>query len=168
MPAAVIWYLMTFVDELEVPLPDGTDWRIRHIEKHLWPPLPGSLVQPPPNSGTFTGAVFATPAHCIRKIGGHALESCGYHNQDTRLGNRLARRYPSYLSTSSTTTALHLGLTWHMQNMHNVATLRTAYGPARDPKIANGGDTFWTSSWFDTAYRVSFTLDAPNRRTTIA
>jgi glycosyltransferase involved in cell wall biosynthesis len=156
LPQAAVWYLMTFVDQNHKPLPAGTDWRIPHIEKNLSTRLPGALIKPDIHSMLFTGAIFATTRHIIRTIGGHALETCGYHNQDTRLGNRIARLFPSYISTSVHTRSEHLGTTWHMQHRTESKTLRDAYGPPRDPKICNGGPTFWNSSWFNNAYRLTW------------
>jgi glycosyltransferase involved in cell wall biosynthesis len=153
-PEAAIWFLMTFVDQDHKALPSGEDWRIPIIDRQHWPKLPGSLVQPPPLSWTFTGAIFAVASSCIRRIGGHALESCGYHNQDTRLGNRLARRYPSYLCTSPSCIADHLGTTWHMQHINDRAALTKAYGPTHDAPIANGGPAFWSGPWPASAYTV--------------
>ena len=167
LPNCAIWYPMDFVDKDHNALKDGADWRDRHISSGRYPQLPGGVIQPEPHSHVFTGATFATTRNVIRKIGGHALETCGFHNQDTRLGDRIARLYPSFLSTSPKTRAQHLGTTWHMQNRTNGHALREAYGPPKDPKVCNGGPAFWASSWFESAYREILTLDAGNPGTTI-
>jgi glycosyltransferase involved in cell wall biosynthesis len=156
LPNIALWYPMTFVDENHAPLPDGQDWRFRMINQH-WPRVPAGLTRPPPNSQAFTGAIWSTSRAALHAIGGHDLATCGYHNQDTRIGNRLLKYCDggSYLCTSRRLTAEHLGLTWHMQHRSDHNALRAAYGaPRSGPTIANGGNRFWTSPWFNSAYRT--------------
>jgi glycosyltransferase involved in cell wall biosynthesis len=170
LPPAAVWFLMTFVDEFRVPLPNGQDWRLPLIEKYRPTKLPGGLTQPHPSSCAFTGAIFAAPLACIRAIGGHDLRFVGYHNQDTRLGSRLQRycKSGSYISTDPGTVALHFGTTWHMQHLRDPKALRMAYGaPPIGPVIANGGPAFWTSSWFNSAYHVAAQLDRKPRPDTL-
>lgn len=60
----------------------------------------------------------------------------------------------SYLCADERLIALHLGLTWHMQNRTDARALRSAYGaPATTTTIANAGERFWSSDYFATAYR---------------
>jgi hypothetical protein len=158
-PAATIWYLMTFVDELHNPKPEGKDWRLEYAQRGRWPLIPGGLIRPPLNSQTCTGAIFATTSAVIHDVGGHDLTYCGYHNQDTRLGNRLERFCTggSYLAALPELSADHFGLTWHLQHLKDAAALRGAYGAARTgPTVANGGRAFWKSSWFDSAYTTLY------------
>ena len=155
LPNAAVWSLMTFVDEDGTPIEAGQDWRLEVIKRLNLPTLPGGLVKTRPLSGCSTGAIFTVLSSTIRKIGGHHLTAAGYHNQDTLLGYRLDKACTagSYLSVTDYTNALHLGLTWHMQNRNDKPKLSKAYGnPYPGQVIANGGEKYWVSPWFDDAY----------------
>jgi glycosyltransferase involved in cell wall biosynthesis len=89
LPRAALWYLMTFVDENRRALAAGADWRLALASRLRLPLLPGGMMQPPATSSAFTGAIFATTRTALHAIGGHDMRHVGYHNQDTRLGNRL-------------------------------------------------------------------------------
>ncbi len=156
LPRAALWYLMTFVDENRRALAAGADWRLALASRLRLPLLPGGMMQPPATSSAFTGAIFATTRTALHAIGGHDMRHVGYHNQDTRLGNRLLRYCigSSYIIATPSLTALHFGLTWHMQNVTNTRALRSAYGATlTGPTIANAGERFWSSDYFATAYR---------------
>jgi glycosyltransferase involved in cell wall biosynthesis len=153
LPSAVIWGLLEFVDETKAPIPETSDCRPAIARKHNWQLQPGGLWLMPLQHQVHWGAVYAVTARDIRAIGGHNVEHCGHHNTDTRLGNRLARFCRQSLVTSTpATTARHLGTTWHMKNRNNPHEIRKAQGNASGPKIANGGQAFWTSDWFTAAY----------------
>ena len=160
-PSAVIWGLIQFVDADRLPIDEGAGIDPRHwlALKQRWTLLPGAIRQMPRTQQTHWGAVFAVTARDIRAIGGHDLAGCGFHNQDTRLGNRLARYCAgSYVTATDELTALHFGRTWHMTNVKEPAKIRAAYATAAGPKIANGGNAFWTSPWFDSAYTTTHNL----------
>jgi glycosyltransferase involved in cell wall biosynthesis len=170
LPPAVIWAQLAFVDADHNRLPshDGNDCRSWLAVKHHWQRHPGGLVQMPIREQVHWGAVFTLCARDLRKIGGHALDHCGWHNTDTRLGNRLARSgINSYLTTLPETSALHLGKTWYAQHAREPLAIRYSQGTTTGPRIANGGLAFWSSDWFKTAYREIITLDAGNPDTTI-
>jgi hypothetical protein len=168
LPNISVWYPTTFVDQDRNPLPEGIDWRFAVAKTRRWPTIVAGLVQPVPSSSCATGAIFAALTSTIRQIGGHDVANLGHHNQDTLLGYRLSRACTggTYLAMSQTTTALHLGLTWHMQHHKDPAALRTAYGQTRPgPTIANGGLEYWKSDFWKSAYTVSHThtLTTPPR-----
>jgi glycosyltransferase involved in cell wall biosynthesis len=170
LPPAVVWAQLAFVDADHNRLPshDGNDCRSWLAVKHHWQRHPGGLVQMPIREQVHWGAVFTLCARDLRKIGGHALDHCGWHNTDTRLGNRLARSgINSYLTTLPETSALHLGKTWYAQHAREPLAIRYSQGTTTGPRIANGGLAFWSSDWFKTAYREIITLDAGNPDTTI-
>ncbi len=159
LPRAVIWGLLRFVDDQDNELADVSDCRRQHAAKHNWPLGPGGLWLMPTQSQTHWGAVYASTLRDIRAIGGHNIEHCGYHNSDTRLGNRLARFCGQSFATSTpATTCSHLGLTWYSSHKHDKKAIRGSRFTSSSSKIANGGADFWTSTWFDDAYRVTLEI----------
>ena len=161
LPPAVIWAQLQFVDVERHVLPSfaGVDMRTSLAAKGRWQRHPGGLIQMPQRVQVHWGAVFTVCARDLRKIGGHNLGHCGWHNTDTRLGNRLTRTgLSSYLTTLPSTTALHLGQTWYAQHVRDPLAIRYSQGTSTGPRIANGGPDFWRSSWFDTAYRLTLTI----------
>jgi glycosyltransferase involved in cell wall biosynthesis len=154
LPRATIWPALSFVNDDSSPIPglEGLDCRARITER--WPRLPGGLIELPRARQLHWGAVYAARARDIRALGGHRLQTAQYHNQDTALGNRLARSgTPSYFAHTQDMTCSHLGMTWHARNRDNAKLIRESRAPA-GPNIANGGTAFWTSSWFHAAYKV--------------
>jgi hypothetical protein len=161
LPRAVIWSRLSFVDADRNPLPAhiGDDCRDRMADQQKWKRHPGGLIEMPMRTQVHWGAVFTVCARDARNIGGHDLDSCGYHNTDTRLGNRLARSgLTSYVTSTPATTALHLGTTWYAQNKKDRHEIRRSQGATTGPRIANGGADFWNSVWFKTAYRLTSTI----------
>lgn len=155
LPPAVVWSNLAFVDADKTTLPgaDGHDCRPDLAQKHHWRHHPGGLYEMPLREQVHWGAVFTLCARDLRKIGGHNLAHCGWHNTDTRLGNRLVRSgITSYLATAPETIALHLGKTWYAQHAKEPLAIRYSQGTSIGPRIANGGPDFWTSSWFESAY----------------
>lgn len=158
---ATLWAPIVFVDDQRSQLPDdfAVDCRVAMATRNRWPVLPGGVVQLPTQMSVHWGAVFATPRAELRSIGGHNIAHCGYHNTDTRLGSRLARcGAGSFLLPVETMYAHHLGLTWHMSNRHRKDVIRKAQATLHGPRVANGGDAFWSSPWFNSAYRVTHHL----------
>ena len=163
MPAAVLWSQLAFVDKNHAPLPDhdGHDFRTWLAQKHHWRRHPGGLIEMPLAQQVHWGAVFSLCARDVRRIGGHNLEHCGWHNTDTRLGNRLVRSgVSSYLTSTPEMQPLHLGKTWYAQHAKEPLAIRYSQGTSIGPRIANAGQAFWTSPWFDTAYRLTTTFPA--------
>jgi hypothetical protein len=156
LPPSIIWGQLTFVDDQRQPLPShaGHDCRAWLAVKHHWPTLPGSVIALPPHMQLHWGAIFTATARDIRRIGGHNIEHCGYHNTDTRLGNRLVHSaVNSYVTSGPELTTLHLGKTWYAQHVEDKPAILRSQGPNKGQRIANGGQAFWTSPWFDSAYR---------------
>ena len=162
LPSAVLWAQLHFVtpDGTELEGWQGRDGRDFLAAKHHWPTLPGGIAQLPPQLSVHWGAVFVLCARDIRAIGGHDLRQCGWHNTDTRLGRRLARslKAGSFVTTTPALTALHLGVTWYRQNCNNPRVIRAAQSTLGGDRIANGGQAFWSSSWFDSAYKLTTTI----------
>jgi len=161
LPSAILWAQHSFVDDHKTPLPgnDGRDCRAWLAEKHRWPLLPGGITELPKQQQLHWGAVWTATARDLRRIGGHNLAHCGWHNTDTRLGKRLIRTlHASYVTSTPEMTVLHQGKTWHAQNCHNPAVIRAAQGTTGGPRIANGGPDFWKSTWFDSAYVLTTTI----------
>jgi glycosyltransferase involved in cell wall biosynthesis len=154
LPSAVVWGMLDFVDDAGEPISGEIDCRHSFATKQHLPILPGGIYQLPIHHNLHHGAVYTLTARDIRRLGGHNLEHCGWHNTDTRLGNRLARSLGGSYVTATTTTK-HLGLTFHRQNKNNHDVIRAAQSTFSGPKIANGGVDFWKSSWFDHAYQVT-------------
>lgn len=157
LPKIAVWGAIQFVDDTGEPIPGDTngDPRPFWAKKLRWPIGPCGLYQMPANKQMHWGAVFAVTRRDILDIGGHNLAGCGWHNTDTRLGNRLARYLTgSYVTSTTETTAKHLGLTWHMRHRHDRKVIAAAQSTFSGPKITNGGRAFWSSPWFDDAYHV--------------
>ena len=158
LPNISIWYPMTFVDQDKNPLPNGADWRFAVIKLRRWQTSIAGLVRPIQAESCATGALWSVLTSTIKSIGGHDASALGHHNQDTLLGYRLSHACTggTYVATSKALSALHLGLTWHMQHIKDPAALRLAYGQTRPGStIANGGINYWTSDFWKTAYTVS-------------
>jgi glycosyltransferase involved in cell wall biosynthesis len=164
-PSAVIWPRLDFVDAYHSPLPNVNDCRVDIRRRHSWPTLPGGLVEIPAALQLRWGAAYVARTCDIRAIGGHDLRTCQFHNTDTRLGNRLAAAgIRNYFAPRDELACEHLGPTWHQLHRDDPQATAASQGRLRGPTIANGGDRFWTSTWFDTAYRE---LDTPNPGPTI-
>lgn len=150
LPPIVIWPRIDFVD---VP-PGIHDCRTDIMARHHWPTLPGGLVEIPRALQLRWGAVYACRAEDIHAIGGHDLETCPYHNSDTRLGNRLAAAgFRNFFAFVHELAVQHLGPTWHQANAHDPQAIASSRGKLRSKTIANGGAAFWSSSWFNAAYK---------------
>ncbi len=156
---AVVWGTLVFCDFDWQRLPgwEGLDPRPATLARYQprAATLP-SLMQIPRNRELHWGAAWATLRESLLAIGGHALDSCGFHNTDTRLGHRLARFGQSFLATDPRFTVKHYGRTWcqvrRLTDPRAVAASRAVPFSARP--VANGGRDFWTSHWFDSAYHV--------------
>jgi glycosyltransferase involved in cell wall biosynthesis len=170
LPPAVIWPNTAFVTKDKSPLPghDGRDCRPWLASKQHWPLRPGGLLEMPLNMQVHWGAVYCLCARDLRRIGGHNLEHCGWHNTDTRLGNRLVRSgVSSYLTATPDMSPLHLGKTWYAQHAHEPLAIKYSQGTSLGPRFANGGQAFWSSSWFESAYRELPRIDAGKSTATI-
>jgi hypothetical protein len=146
----IVWPQTDFVDVDLDYLNDPTDCRAH--AKGLTP-LPFGFREIPRSRRLHWGAAYVAPRSLIQYAGGHRLEDCGYHNTDTRLGCRLARMAPSYLATAPSWRILHHGLTWHLAHKDDPVTIEESRSRSAGPPIANLGHRFWTSPWFESAYR---------------
>jgi len=158
LPSAVIWPRLDFVDSAGNPLDGVSDVRVDACRRHHWPTLPGGLVEIPAALQLRWGAAFVCRSADTRAIGGHDLKTCQYHNTDTRLGNRLARAgIPNYFAIVDELAVKHLGPTWHQA--HKTDPQAIAASQCRLPvrTIANGGPSFWTSTWLNDAYKCLIT-----------
>ena len=167
LPNIAVWYPMTFVDANRQPIKEGQDWRIEYAKKFRWKKGPCGLVAPHPAATGATGAIFAVLTSAIRAIGGHEVRCFGYHNQDTILGTRLSCFCSggTFLAMSPATSALHFGPTWHVQNIANKQAFSTAYIQTRlQSIIANGGDKYWQTEFWKSAYSVAHTHTLTRRR----
>jgi len=160
-PRCIIFHPITFTDRHFSPIdpPNHTDSRLRCRRYHLWPRLPGGLAELPATEQLCWGAAWTVRRADVAAIGGHDLTTCGYHNTDTRLGKRLTRSgVRPLLATDPRAEILHLGQTWHVQNQHNTTLIAKYSWRFSTPKVANGGPKFWSSPWFQNAYRKTHTL----------
>ena len=154
LPEAIIWPRLDFVSTDEHPIAGISDVRVDACRRHHWPTLPGGLIEIPATLQLRWGAAYVVQAKTIRAIGGHDLETCQYHNTDTRLGNRLAQAgITNYFAFVDELAVKHLGPTWHQAHKADPQAIAASQGRFRVRTIANGGPSFWTSSWFDTAYK---------------
>jgi glycosyltransferase involved in cell wall biosynthesis len=154
LPSAVIWPRLDFVDSAGNPLDGVSDVRVDVCRRHHWPTLPGGLVELPAALQLRWGAAYVCRSADIRAIGGHDLTTCQYHNTDTRLGNRLAQAgILNYFAGIDELAVKHLGPTWHQANKHDPQAIAASQGKPRCATTANGGPAFWSSPWFDSAYK---------------
>ena len=153
-----VWALTNFcrTDGKPVPGSPGKDVRLRRVSRSLSPPNPLSLVPIPP--GSNWGGCYATQRELLLSIGGGDLTCAGYHTADTRLGARIANACgETYLSLDPHMTVTHLGTTWcrRMKIEDPNRLLLSRRSTAHNPLIANGGEAYWKSEWFSSAYRVA-------------
>lgn len=136
---------------------DGQDSRCRLLARLPQPQPPLGLVRLPTNRIVHWGGAFTVPLRTIRELGGCDLTYAGLHSGDTRLGSRLVRAHVrSYLSTDPRMRCRHLGLSWWKRTANTDPQLAARFTarPNDSPILANGGRAFWTSPWFDNAYKV--------------
>jgi glycosyltransferase involved in cell wall biosynthesis len=155
-PPAIIWPRLVYYETPNHQYAGNqhSDCRVDIRQRHRWPALPGGLVEIPAAIQLRWGAIYVCRPVDVRAIGGHDLETCQYHNTDTRLGNRTSRfGIKHYFAYHDELACKHLGLTWYMQHVHDPQAIAASQGHFRPKTIANGGPAFWTSPWFDSAYK---------------
>jgi len=151
-PECTIWPQTNFADIDPGLRDDLIDSRARNLHRKPWPRHPGGFVELPRNLTHHWGAAWCAPTALLRRAGGHNLAHAGFHNTDTRLGTRLARLAPSYLATGTAWRVIHHGPTWYTLWFARHRRPDPSRSIPAGPPIANGGDRFWTSAWFDQAY----------------
>lgn len=155
----VLWLPTIFVDQAGNPLPGPRyqDWRLQLSSRwRRYQKVPWTKVIPPQPS-VRTGACWALHTSLIRRIGGHDLAIMGYHNQDTILGDRLlAAGAQNLIPADTTALPLHRGPTWHMLHAHDQGAQNLCYSSRKPEPIANGGNDYWNSTWFDNAYKTVY------------
>lgn len=157
-PHTIVWGHIRFVDAQGNTIQAAMQDDCRHYlaDKRHWPTLPGGLCQMPNAEQLHWGAVWSVQRRDLIAIGGHDLADCGYHNQDTKLGNRLARSLAgSYITRDPALTCLHFDRTWHSYHAQDIKAQAAAYNLRRGPIVANGGPGFWSSPWFAGAYQIA-------------
>ncbi len=129
------------------------DFRLKSI-----PPLRDSIRL---EGARAWGGVYVISTETIRRLGGHNLDFIYNRGLDARLGRRLElANVGIYFTKRPELTIKHLGLSWFrsLRNSGNEEEIdKYSVSPSRPGSppiqtIANGGLSYWTSSWFKDIY----------------